>query len=81
MRQLDALDANFSMARVADVAPATRAIMWVNIVREAGSRPLPWQRWLAADVACEANRLGAQPSGAGFMLSAREMVEAERAMA
>ena len=37
MRQLDALEADLGMPRVADIAAAARAVMWVNIVREAGS--------------------------------------------
>src|SRR5690348_705268 len=56
MRQLDTLDADAGMALVADVATAARAVMRVNVVREAGGRPLLWHRRRAANIAGEAGR-------------------------
>src|SRR5262245_56699865 len=42
VRQLDALDTDAGMELVADIATAARAVMRVDIVREAGGRPLLW---------------------------------------
>lgn len=79
VRQLHALDADFCMALVADVATAARALMRVDVVGEAGGRPLLWQRWCATDVAGEAYCLFSQMRGAWLMFVAREVVQAEGA--
>jgi hypothetical protein len=74
MRQLDALDADAGMAFVADIAPAARAVMRVNVVREAGGRPLLWHGGRATDVAGKSGRRIAQMCRAWLMFLARKVV-------
>jgi hypothetical protein len=78
MRQFDTFNADTGMAFVADIAPAARAGMWVDVVREARGRPLLWHCGCATDVAREAGRRIAQMCRAWLMFVARKVVQAER---